>query len=163
MVELEFTKELGDMEAEEYVKHILCDMLQAKVVVIGYDHKFGKGRSGDIKTLQLLSEKFSFEVIEVAEHNIEGCKISSTEIRKAMSIGDLKAVAHLLGYQYFISIDKAIDGAITLSDPMKLLPPDGRYKVEIEGVGEYLLLIKNKNIKLATKINLNIETKIIFK
>lgn len=145
-----FSKDFSNLSARDYVKTILVEELNASIVVIGYDHHFGKNRSANINDLRELGKEFSFEVIEISAQDVKDVTVSSTKIRNALAEGNVTHANMLLGYSYFIS-GKVIKGKSigrTISFPTanidvhadyKLIPKDGAYIVssDIDGVLYY--------------------------
>ena len=84
-----FDKSFSELDPEKYVLEILVKKLKAKIILIGYDHKFGKNRTADINDLKMYGEKYGFKVIEIKAEEISNIAISSTKIRKAISEGDI--------------------------------------------------------------------------
>ncbi|MDC7996558.1 bifunctional riboflavin kinase/FAD synthetase [Gilvibacter sediminis] len=84
-----FTKEFSRMSAEDFVQQLLVEKLNAKKVIIGYDHRFGRNRRADVSDLRRLGEEFGFEVEEVGAQEVDAITVSSTKIRKALMEGDL--------------------------------------------------------------------------
>lgn len=97
--------EFREYSAERFVKEVLCERLKAKYVVCGTDFRFGKGASGDTKTLEMLGSEFGISVITVPPVSEEnGRKISSTHIRELISDGHIVEANRLLGYDYFFRL-----------------------------------------------------------
>ena len=95
--------DICDMSAEEFVENVLTHRcLGAAVVVCGDDFRFGKGRSGDVKTLQRLCGPHGIRVIAAASFALDGEAVSTTRIKKLVEAGDMPAVAKLLGRSYDI-------------------------------------------------------------
>ena len=78
-----FTKAFSRLSAEDFVKEVLVDKLNAKKVIIGYDHRFGRNRNADINDLKVFGETFGFEVEEISVQDINDVAVSSTKIRTA--------------------------------------------------------------------------------
>jgi len=135
-----FTKAFAQLSAEAYVKTILVEELNAAVVVIGYDHHFGKNRGGNINDLRTFGAKYGFEVKEIKAQQIDDVSVSSTKIRNALSEGLISTANSYLGYEYSIT-GKVVSGnkiGRTLNYPTanikvnadyKLIPKDGVYVV----------------------------------
>jgi riboflavin kinase/FMN adenylyltransferase len=100
---LPFTTEISNLSPEQFVKQILVDALNVKTMIVGYDHRFGKHRSGGYNELKQLALVHHFEVQEIPAHEIDEIAISSSRIRKALLMGDLKRANELLGYHYQLS------------------------------------------------------------
>ncbi len=137
---LEFTETLRAYPPERFVKEILIDRLRMKHLVIGYDHGFGRGRSGDVNTLKGIGTKYGFTVDVVGPLTAAGDAISSTKIRNALHEGHVTEAARGLGRPYSLRgpVVKG-DGRgkelgfptanVKVSDPHKMLPMEGVYAV----------------------------------
>jgi len=142
VVFLQFTRELSQTSPEEFVR-LLLDRFNLKELVIGYDHGFGKGRTGDAQLLRQLGAKLGFDVDVVAEVDLDERPVSSTLVRRAVAGGDLDRARKLLGRAYSMTA-AVVRGAgrgrslgfrtinLALDNPRKLLPPDGVYAVRVE-------------------------------
>jgi riboflavin kinase/FMN adenylyltransferase len=142
LVLLPFTKELASLSPEEFVIGVLVNALNASIIVMGPDHHFGKGRSGNMETVAHLASQYHFEVKEVLPQDREDVKISSTQIRKALMAGDMDTAWLFLGYPYPLS-GRVVEGekigrtigfpTVNIeSHPYKLIPANGVYAVLAE-------------------------------
>lgn len=95
-----FSVDFANMEAEDYLKDILIQHFKPKHLVIGYDHRFGKNRTGDIHLLNQLKEKYNYTVEEVSQQKVNDITYSSTNIRNSLLKGQVQNARHLLGYGY---------------------------------------------------------------
>lgn len=93
---------VSGLSAEEFVKHVLIDALQAEVAVAGFNYRFGKSASAGADELTLLMRGGSREAIICNEYDLDGAPVSTTRIREALSSGDVKAAGRLLGAPYEI-------------------------------------------------------------
>src|SRR3990172_6957389 len=103
LVKIPFTLDFSAMSPKDFVKDILCGMLGAKEIFVGYNYRFGKGREGNIQTLKKLGEEYGFVVREVEQVAINGEIISSTKIRHLLRDGEVGHAARLLGRTYAMS------------------------------------------------------------
>ncbi len=138
-----FTKEFSQMQAEKYVSEIIIKGLKTKTLVIGYDHRFGSNREGNIETLKKLSEQYHFIVEEIPAQEINQLNVSSTRIRKAIEEGDIQTANEFLGYSFFMTGD-VIKGKqlgktigyptanLLIKDADKLIPKIGVYAVDVK-------------------------------
>ena len=98
-----FDQVLADTRPEVFVDRVLADALHARVVVVGEDFHFGKGRSGNVAELQRLGRDRGFDVmsLELIRHH-RGARepVSSTTVRRALAGGDVARAAALLGRPY---------------------------------------------------------------
>ena len=99
LFELSFNTDLSGLTAREFAQSVLADGLGLSRVVVGADFCFGKGRAGDVATLKDFGAEFGFEVV-VADilQGDTGAAVSSTNIRKALSDGNPRAAAAMLGH-----------------------------------------------------------------
>ncbi len=141
LVLIPFTKEFSETTSEHFIKHILVDTLRAHTVVIGYDHRFGKGRGGGLEELRVAGTQHGFAVEEIPAQQIDDANVSSTRIRNALRSGDVTQAARLLGYRYPLSgivvqgrqLGRTIGyptANLHLPDPYKKVPLEGIYAVE---------------------------------
>ena len=117
--------------------------MNVKYLVIGYDHRFGQKRSGDINTLKLFSNELNFEVEEISPLDVDDIAVSSSKIRRAIESGLVEHAIDLLGHAYFIKaqVVKGKQLGRTIGYPTanlkldsleKLIPKKGVYFVKIE-------------------------------
>ena len=92
-----FDKEFSEMPAETFLKNILLKKIKAKAIIGGYDCRFGKGGKGDLDMLQKFSHEKKFHFYNVPPIKINDIIVSSTEIRNAISCGNLQIAANYLG------------------------------------------------------------------
>jgi len=135
-----FTKEFSRLTAQEYVQSILVKKLQAKRVIIGYDHRFGRNRTADINDLKKLGKQFHFEVEEISKEDIEEVAVSSTKIRKALENGELQKANTYLSEPFMLT-GKIVKGKglgkqlgyptanLQIEEHYKLIPKGGVYVV----------------------------------
>ena len=146
LVILPFTLEFSRLPWQTFIKDIIVDRLGAAWLVIGYDHRFGSNREGNIETLKQLSEIYNFNVEEIPAQEINQLNVSSTRIRKAIDEGDIKTANEFLGYRFFISgtvvkgkqLGRTIGyptANIFIEDKDKLTPKIGVYAVNVEVKG----------------------------
>ena len=136
-----FDKNFSELDPEKYVVEILVKKLKAKIILIGYDHKFGKNRTADITNLKIYGKKYGFKVIEIKAEEISNIAISSTKIRKAISEGNISTAKKYLGYDFSLS-GKIVHGKsigrtlgfptanIEVKEEYKLLPKNGVYLIQ---------------------------------
>lgn len=99
-VVLPFTRELAAIEPEAFVKDVLLARLGAREIVVGFNHRFGRGARGDVALLRSLGARLGFRAHVGEPLMVGGVAVSSTEIRAALQRGDLDAAARLLGRSY---------------------------------------------------------------
>lgn len=170
-VEIPFTLEFADLNADEFIT-LLVNALNPSIVIVGYDHGFGKNRSGDVHQLESAGKKHGFKVINVPAIEADGSKISSSIIRDLLGKGEVKKANKLLGQYYEISgtvirgnqIGKKIGyptANLFIENNHKLIPGMGVYATIVQYNNE--ILPGMTNIGLRPTINahqLTIETNI---
>lgn len=141
---LPFTPALAAFPAEEFVERVLRRRFRFEELLIGYDHGFGRQRTGNIGVLRELGARDGFKVDVVdAVATPDGQSVSSTSIRRAIAGGDLERAAAGLGRPYSVS-GRVIQGSqrgralgfptlnLGAAPPRKLLPPEGVYAVRVQ-------------------------------
>jgi riboflavin kinase/FMN adenylyltransferase len=98
-----FTMDFSRLSAREYVEEILVKSLNAKKIVIGYDHHFGRNRTANIEDLKEFGKEFDFEVLEISKQDIEDVAVSSSKIRRSLEYGDLETANKYLSLPFFLS------------------------------------------------------------
>jgi len=139
---LEFNDSLKEMSAEEFVSRVLVDRIGAKKVIVGYDHAFGKNRSGTTSELTALGKKYDLQVYVVEPVMYEGKPVSSSRIRAAMRDDNYETPVEMLGHHYAIlgAVERGIGLGRRLGyptanvryGPRKLLPRDGVYSCRVQ-------------------------------
>lgn len=128
VVVLPFTAEFASMTSAEFLHGILLGKIGMRRFVVGYNHRFGSD-GGSFDSPGMHGEQgFVTERIPRLEVNDE--KVSSTVVRKLIASGHMRKASELLTRGYIIIAD-IVDGRVVLRDKAKLLPPAGRYDVEI--------------------------------
>ena len=137
-----FDHALAMLDPEEFIRR-LHGALGMKELVIGHDHGFGRGRSGDVRTLERLGTELGFSVDVVPAVEVGGHLVSSTAIRRMVGGGDLAGAARMLGRPYVVvgRVEHGAGRGRTIGIPTanlggvpadKLLPPDGVYAARVE-------------------------------
>lgn len=98
VVVLPFDEATRAMTAEEFVCEILVGRLAMEELVVGYNHRLGRDRSGDAEMLRELGRQYGFRVFEASEFALAGVeKVSSSAIRQALASGDIALAEKMLG------------------------------------------------------------------
>jgi riboflavin kinase/FMN adenylyltransferase len=139
-----FTRALASLEAEAFVREILCGRFRMQYLMMGHDHGFGRNRSGNASTMQMLAREIGFEVDVRPPIGVgDGPPVSSTAIRRAIAGGDLERARVALGRFYSVS-GRVVPGEqrgaalgfrtinVPLPSHRKLLPPFGVYAVRVQ-------------------------------
>ncbi|MBR7004087.1 MAG: riboflavin biosynthesis protein RibF [Bacteroidales bacterium] len=143
---LPFTREFSRLTTKEYFKDYVIGRFGGKAVLLGYDNRVGS----DLLTpdeIGRIAEEAGLDVIRTDSVSVPGgVVVSSTKIREALSSGNVESAAAMLGYDYSL-VGVVVAGNhlgrtigfptanIRLYEPLKLLPGNGVYSVEVESLG----------------------------
>ena len=142
LVVIPFDEAFSNQSAPEYIEHFLFEKFHPHTVIIGYDHRFGKGRQGDYHLLEDYGKKLGFVVKEIPEHVLHHVTISSTRIRESLLKSDVATANEFLGHSYFFE-GVVVEGNklgrtlgyptanIEVEDREKLIPGNGVYAVQV--------------------------------
>jgi len=141
---INFTPEFAHLSSDEFIKKILIDLLNVKVMVVGFNHHFGYRREGDFESLYNIGKKYDFEVEEIPEQDIQNESVSSTRIRSALLSGYIQRANAYLDHFYIIkTVLQPCTGlenqpeikfySVAPEENIKLIPPNGVYAVNVEG------------------------------
>lgn len=146
LISYPFTHETRNTTPEDFIRDILVNKLDAKVIVVGNDFRFGKNRKGDVDMLKAMEDVYGFKVISFEKKYWKNITISSSIIRKELERGNMESVNAMLGRPYYIS-GKVLHGrkigrtlgmpTTNLTPPVnKLIPPCGVYasRTIIDGI-----------------------------
>ena len=157
LVEYPFTKELREMEAEDFIDQILCDTFHASHIVVGTDFSFGYRKKGDSAMLAAFAESRGYTLDVIEKERYQGRVISSSYIREALSRGEVELAGELLGYPYEMSgvVEHGRRLGRTLGFPTmnieprehKILPRFGVYACRVRIDGKWYDAIGNAVIK----------------
>lgn len=138
-----FSTDFAQLGPEEYVEKVLVERIGLREITVGYDHRFGKNRAGDVDLLRELGEIYGFEVDVIPPQEVDRDVVSSSTIRAVLlEDGDVLRARELLGRPY------QIEGAVArgeergrklgyptanlaLEDARKLVPKRGVYATEV--------------------------------
>lgn len=141
---LPFTPALAAYSAERFVDEILLGRFRMHDLLMGYDHRFGHNRSGDVTTMRRLGSERGFDVSVVPAVTVNGGQaVSSTAIRRAVAGGDLEGAYRGLGRYYSLGGRVGVGARrgrvigfptanVPVPSPRKLLPPEGVYAVRVQ-------------------------------
>ncbi|MCA1595400.1 MAG: riboflavin biosynthesis protein RibF, partial [Chloroflexi bacterium] len=128
---------LLELEAADFVEKFLVRRLGCRLIVTGYDFRFGRNRAGDIGLLRSLGERHGYTVVEAPVALVDGEPVKSTRIRAALLEGDMVAAARMMGRRYQVNgrvvagqrLGRTLGFPTANLDPSpeKLLPQPGVY------------------------------------
>jgi riboflavin kinase/FMN adenylyltransferase len=139
-----FNAAFAALSAGEFIDRVLVQGLKVRHLIIGDDFRFGKGRAGDFALLQAAGARHGFAVEAMGSVTVDGERVSSSGVRRALAAGDMEHAARLLGRPYII------DGQVTRGQQLgrqwgfptanlrikhNPLPMTGVFAVEVGGLG----------------------------
>ena len=142
LIKIEFTSEFSQLSSQDFIEKYLVEKIQTKILVIGYDHRFGKNREGSFEYLNENSHELGFRVEEIPEQDVNDIAVSSTKIRNALKNGEIDLANSFLSKPYLLTgeVIKGDQIGRTLGYPTanldlkasyKLVPKDGIYAVKV--------------------------------
>ena len=143
MVVARFDDKFRSQSYDSFVRESLVAKLGMVGMIVGYNHRLGRGNEGNYDSLKPLATECGFELERVSQHLVEESKVSSTVVREAMQCGDMREVSRLIGGRYLILGD-AVAGFVEIADNHKLLPSSGMYDA----------ILTYNNISCSTKIEI---------
>ena len=135
-----FSHEFSRLTAEDFVKDILVKRLNARKIIIGHDHRFGRNRTANTQDLVRMGQELGFEVEQISALEVDEVSVSSTKIRNALLDGNPEIANNYLGYPYYITgtvttgkqLGRTIGyptANIDVPETYKLIPAQGVYAV----------------------------------
>ena len=147
-----FDERFREQSFEEFVRGSLVAKLGMRGMVVGYNHRLGRGSEGSYDSLVPLGAELGFRVERVEQFTASGCKISSTVVRNLFDEGDVERACEILGHRYVV-MGTAHDGVLSVEDRYKLIPADGTYMVNIVGSGRSEVRIAEGKILVDKSLN----------
>ncbi|MDB4656185.1 riboflavin biosynthesis protein RibF, partial [Flavobacteriales bacterium] len=98
-----FTKEFSRTTSLDFIRDILVEKIGTSVLVIGYDHHFGRNREGSFEHLKESGPLYGFDVEEISVQDVDDVAVSSTKIRKALHDGDIDTANKYLAHPFHLS------------------------------------------------------------
>src|SRR5262249_39106032 len=86
---LPFTRDLAHQSPEDFVRHLLVEKLQARLVLVGDNFRFGYRQAGNVQVLGELGREFGFETVVVPAVTCRGRVVSSSTVRKLVLEGNV--------------------------------------------------------------------------
>src|SRR5947209_10022986 len=125
---IRFTKTFAQIEAENFLRDVVRDRLQAVEVYLGRGFAFGRNREGNIELLRKVSEQLGFRAEEVPEVRLRGQRISSSRIRELLVKGRVNLARRMLGRPYGVEgrVVRGAERGRTIGFPTANLRPANR-------------------------------------
>ncbi|HEX8746535.1 MAG TPA: bifunctional riboflavin kinase/FAD synthetase [Pyrinomonadaceae bacterium] len=123
-----FDKAFAEVRAEDFLRDVVHERLQAREVYLGKGFAFGHNREGDIELLKRASRALGFHADEVAEVRLRGRRISSSLIRKLLVEGRVNLARRMLGRPYGVEgrVVRGAERGRTIGFPTANLRPQNR-------------------------------------
>jgi riboflavin kinase/FMN adenylyltransferase len=140
---IRFTFDFSRISAEAFYKDYIVNGVGASVVVVGYDHMFGRDREGTVRELEGMGRSYGFSLVTVPPYRVDGEVVSSTRIRKALSGGEIERANAMLGRPYAMQ-GRVVEGdrrGATLGFPTANLQPEPKSKT-IPAHGVYVVRVR---------------------
>lgn len=148
VVVLRFDEQLASLPAEDFIRQMLRERLNARYVLVGDDFRFGARRAGDYALLDAAGARQGFDVARMMSYEVHGLRVSSSAVREALAGGDMARAAMLLGRPYAIS-GHVVHGkklgrelgfrTLNLRFPFKRPAAHGIFVVKVHGLGGAVL------------------------
>ena len=143
---LPFTRELSMLTAWEFMQ-LLYDKYKVRMLVIGYDHRFGHNRAETFEDYCRYGRDLGIHIMQATAYTQEPDKVSSSAIRRALLSGDVMNAQKYLGYNYFLEgtivsgyqVGRKIGfptANLRVDFPNKLIPSIGVYSVYVSVNGQ---------------------------
>jgi riboflavin kinase / FMN adenylyltransferase len=140
LLQIRFDATFAAQPPEVFIEALTGSAGSLRMICVGHNWAFGKGRSGNVALLEALGEKLGYETLEIEPVEVDGELVSSTRIRKAVEAGDFETARRFLGRDYTI-LGTVQPGAgrgrgigfptANLSAHNERFPPNGVYAVRV--------------------------------
>ncbi|MBR5237964.1 MAG: bifunctional riboflavin kinase/FAD synthetase [Paludibacteraceae bacterium] len=140
VVMLQFDDKLSKLTSREFMQ-LLVENYGVKVLLMGYDHRFGSDRSTSFDEYIAYGKQLGLEIKRCDGFSESEVMVSSSKVRRALELWDIPLANKFLGYKYFVK-GRVVEGqkigrqigfptANLQVDSFKLIPSDGVYVVEV--------------------------------
>lgn len=157
MLTLTFDERLSSQPAEEFIQETLVDSLQAKIVIVGEDFRFGAGGAGDVSLLHDLGQQLGFEVRVVPSATVNGHKVSTSAIRELLDQGKVAKAAEFLGRVHTTVgvIEHGLKIGRTIGFPTANMSRDAEGYLPLDGVYAGWLIADGNRYPAAHSVGIN--------
>lgn len=144
--ELHFSPEMASLSACQFFEQFLVNRLGVKLLMLGYDNSFGSRQHNDFEQLPALAQRCGVELLHDTAYLYHDKAVSSTQIRQALGCGSVEEANAMLGNTYSLA-GTVVKGRgvgrtlhfptanIVIDDPLKALPMQGVYAVDVNLCG----------------------------
>jgi len=137
-----FTGHFAQLSPSDYLRDSIMKKIKPKTIVIGFDHRFGKNRQGDIGLMKQMAPELGYRIEEIPVEQVNDLKISSTKIRAAIANGHIREANILSGHPFTLS-GQVITGnqvGIEIGYPTANIFVENKRKL-IPGIGIYAVFV----------------------
>ncbi len=155
IVVMPFTKEFAQKTANEYIINFISGLFHPHNIIIGYDHRFGNDRKGDINLLKQFGPSLGYEVKEIPAQLIDDAAISSTKIRNYLILGQISNANKMLGRFYSLAGIVVHGNKLgrTIGYPTANIKPNDSDQL-LPALGIYAIKVIHNNITYAGMLNI---------
>ncbi|GAB6983117.1 bifunctional riboflavin kinase/FAD synthetase [Prevotella dentasini JCM 15908] len=143
MVVLPFDTRMASFSARDFMSKVLAERLNVRLLLIGYDNRFGHNRAESFADYVEFGKELGMEVMQSAAYRVGESYISSSVVREYIGEGDVEAACEGLGYRYTLEgiVVAGYRNGHRLGFPTanlsavpegKLIPGNGVYAVEVK-------------------------------
>jgi len=143
-VVLNFTHELSQLSAFEFLQQILHDRLKVSTLLVGHDHRFGHNREQGFDEYAAFGAQLGMKMLQIEKYTtVEVPHMSSTQIRHSLENGDLALANKLLTYPFVLTgkVKSGFQVGRKIGFPTANLQPADKDKI-IPATGVYAVLVK---------------------
>ena len=137
---LRFSKEMASLTAKEFMRQVLAESLNVKVLVIGYDNRFGHDRTEGFDDYVAYGRELGIQVVQAKSYTLDNMKVSSSLIRSFLEGGEVEMASHCLyrPFELYGTVKKGFQEGRKLGFPTanldlgnsgQIIPKDGVYAV----------------------------------
>ena len=138
LVVARFDRELAELSREEFMAEILKGRLGAEAIVEGADFCFGKGRAGDLASLQRVQGDYDFTLHTLKPVLVDGLSASSTRVRERLCAGEIASAEAMLGHGFWL-VGRVVRGQRTNRVPGSSIALDTLYRQILPADGSYVV------------------------
>ena len=143
-VVIPFTNAFAQLQAVDYVEEVLLETVGLKEIVIGYDHRFGRGREGDRDLLESMGHEHGFSVDIIPPQVVNDDVVSSRDIRTLLQDGGaVEEAATMLGHRYALrgTVERGAGRGRKIGYPTANLDVIGAHKL-VPRIGVYATIVE---------------------
>jgi riboflavin kinase/FMN adenylyltransferase len=157
LLTLEFDDALANLSAEDFVRTVLVEKLNAKFVIVGQGFRFGANGEGDCALLAELGRQYGFDFKELEQFEIDGQVVSATRVRECLDRGDITAAEKLLGRSHVTTgmVEHGLKIGRTIGFPTANIARDCEGYLPLDGVYAGWMHVDGQKLPTAISIGIN--------